>query len=79
MNMYSGTLHLIKSKNPPVFATPMTIHYTERPKKGGLFLFGKTQWLMGCNLSEIRKISKFDGFIVIETRNSYYVLAEGKI
>lgn len=78
MNVLEGTLHFISSKNPPVFATPMTIRYTRPPEKGEAFLFGRDRGFDRCNLSLVQKISKFDGFIVIKTLNSYYVLADKK-
>lgn len=68
-----GILNLIKSKNPPVFNTPLRINYTEPPVKGEAFLFTRGG-LCGCNLSVVKKITRFDGFMVIQTLNSYYTL-----
>lgn len=72
----TSTLIFIKSVNPPVFRTPLEIYYRMEPKVGEAFLFSYRGFHY-CNLSEVRKITKFDGFKVIRTRNSSYVLIEG--
>lgn len=78
MKVKEGILHLIKSVNPPVFApTPFGIRYTRSPKVGQAFWFGFTHGLDSPNLSTVKKITKFKGFNVIQTRNSYYVLTHG--
>lgn len=69
----TATLLFIKSKNPPVFQTPLEICYKDDPEVEGLFIFSYRGFHM-CNLSQIKQITKFDGFSVIRTRNSYYIL-----
>lgn len=83
MQLSKGTLLLIKSKRPPVFGVaPVAIEYIRPPKKGQAFLFRRTgssspfELFSCCNLSTVQKISKFDGFSVVQTLNSYYVLGE---
>lgn len=73
METKTATLIFIKSVNPPVFRTPLEIYYTVDPKVGEAFLFGY-RGFYSCNFSTIRKITKFDGFMVIRTRNSSYLL-----
>jgi hypothetical protein len=73
----TGTLYLIKSKNLPVFRTPMTIRYTHDPVLGESFLFSTT-FSNYCNLSETKKLDVYEGFKIIATRNSFYVLTDGK-
>lgn len=75
--MKTAILLFIKSKNPPVFMTPLEIYYSEEPKIGLPFLFTRGGFTC-CNLSEVKKITKFDGFRVLRTRNSYYALLETK-
>lgn len=69
----TASLLFVKSKNPPVFHTPLEVYYRYAPKVGESFFFSY-RGFHACNLSEVKKITKFDGFIVIQTRNSYYVL-----
>lgn len=74
MKLLTGVLHFIKSKNPPVFHTPMDIRYAIPPTEGQAFLFGRDyDFIERCNLSTVKKITEFDGFCVIQTRNSYYL------
>jgi hypothetical protein len=71
----TATLFLIKSVNSPVFRQGSEIYYTNEPKVGESFLFSQ-RGLHYCNFSEVKKSTKFDGFKVIQTRNSYYVIRE---
>ncbi len=77
MKLKEGTLHLLRSINPPVFPPSMDIRYTVAPKVGRAFLFGFEHGLDRPNLSTVKKITRFKGFIVIQTLNSYYVLVYG--
>lgn len=74
--MHTGTLYLIKSKNPPVFKTPLRINYMVPPKEGQAFLFTKYDGCGMCSLSTVQAIWIDDGFTKIKTRNSLYVLLE---
>ena len=74
MKVFEGTLHLLKSKNPPVFNPTSEIRYVIPPKKGQSFLFNFDHGFDRCNLSVVKKITRFNGFEVIQTLNSYYVL-----
>lgn len=76
MKFTTATLLFVKSKNPPVFSTKENIHYTTPPKVGQAFIFNRDNGLWGANLSTVKKITKYDGFKVIQTRNSYYILIE---
>lgn len=73
--MKIGMLHLIKSKYSPVFRTPMQVQYAIVPRKGQSFLFSSAQ-SCSCWTSVVQKIKKLDGFAVIETLNSVYILAD---
>jgi len=72
MNNYEGTLILVKSKNPPVFNTPMDIVYTRSPRKHEAF------WFNRGNLSMVKKLCYFDGGVLINTLNSIYILLRKK-
>ena len=74
MRLKNGTLHFIRSKNPPVFKTPMKIQYSQVPKVGKAFLFDNGGWGGMCNLSIIQHIRRVHGVLLIETLNSVYVL-----
>ena len=74
MKLKNGTLYLIKSKNPPVFKTPMAIQYSRAPKVGQAFLFDNGGWGGMCNLSIVKHIRRVQGVLLIETLNSVYVL-----
>ena len=76
--MKTATLLFIKSKNAPVFSIKERISYTVAPKVGHPFLFNRACGLYGANLSAVKKITKYDDFQVIQTRNSYYVLINGE-
>lgn len=78
MEIKIATLLFVKSKNPPVFNTPLEIYFQHDPKVGEAFLFSY-RGLHACNLSTVKKITRYDGFKVIQTRNSYYILIEGEI
>lgn len=71
----TATLLLIKSKNPPVFETPLEICYKDRPEVGYPFLFSYRGFHL-CNTSEVKQVVQFGGFSVIKTRNSYYMLKQ---
>ncbi len=77
MKIKKATLSLIKSVRSPVFETPMGIRYSVAPRVGQGFFFGPEYGFDRCNLSTVKKITKFKGFNIIQTRNSYYVLTHG--
>lgn len=77
MKYSEGVLQLVWSKNPPVFRPEIVIQYQNIPKRGQAFLFTQVDRPFNCcNLSTVQKVSKFDGFFVIQTLNSYYTLKE---
>ncbi len=78
MKIFKGTLHLLKSSRPPVFRPVTDVEYLVAPKKGQAFLFSEEGRLYSrCHTSTVQKVSKFDGFVVLKTLNSAYVLVHG--
>lgn len=77
MQLSKGTLLLIKSVRAPVFGVaPVAINYMRPPKKDEPFLFareGQGIWDR-CNTSLIQKVTTIDGFKVLKTLNSTYIL-----
>lgn len=74
--MKTGTLYLVISKNRPVFGTlPFTIGFMRGPKVGKSFLFS-AQVSIRCGLSATKRLTRFKGFTVIQTRNSTYILSD---
>lgn len=67
--MFQGILYLIESKNPPVFDTPMVIRFGHVPTIGQAFFFND-----GWHLSTVQAIKYQDGYNVITTLNSKYIL-----